>query len=152
MKAELVLAASAVAVFATPVQGATVSLSGTVLNSCVLTLPTPGLLVPDAQGTTLRSDAGVGARAATLTVAAVGASPSLSFSAPQYSGPSGVSVDSVQYAYQSAGSGASRGFAATSSTASSHLIDVFTINGKIARAEGFPTGSYGMTVDVTCSQ
>lgn len=133
-------------------QATTVSLAGAVANSCVLAVPTPGLLVPDNAGTALRSDSGIGARAATLTVVAVGASPTLTFAAPQYSGPSGISVDSVQYSYSAAGSGASRGFAATSATAASNLIDVFTINGKIARAGGFATGTYGMSVDVTCGQ
>ena len=152
MKAELVLAAIAAAVFAAPVQGATISLAGTVLNSCVLAIPTPGLMVTDAAGTTLRSDSGLGARAASLTVVAVGATPTLSFSAPQYSGTAGVSPDSVQFSYSAAGSGASRGYSNAAATATSHLIDNFTVNGKIERAGGFPTGTYGMTIDVTCGQ
>lgn len=133
-------------------EAATVSLSGLVVNSCILTVPTPGLLVADAAATTLRSDTGAGARAATLTVAAIGAAPTLTFAAPQSSSPSGATPDSVQYSYSAAGSGASRGFASTGSTASSNLIDTFTINGKIDRAAGFPSGTYGMTVEVTCGQ
>lgn len=133
-------------------QAATASLSGIVVNSCILAVPTPGLLVADASGTTLRSDSGVGARAATLTVIAVGTSPTLTFAAPQFSGPAGVSADSVQFAYTGAGSGASRGFAATSAIATANLIDTFTVNGKISRSAGFSTGTYAMTVDVTCGQ
>lgn len=131
---------------------ATVSLSGLVVNSCVLTIPTSGVLVADAAGTTLRSDAGVGARAASMTVVALGASPSLTFSAPQSTSPSGATPDSVQFSYSAAGSGASRGFAATGATASSNLLDTFTINGKMDRAAGFPGGTYGMTITVTCGQ
>lgn len=133
-------------------QAATVSLAGVVLNSCILTLPTTGLMVADSTATTLRSDTGTGARAASLTVAALGASPTLSFAVPQFSSPSGVTADSVEYSYTAAGSGASRGYAATASTASSNLIDSFTINGKVTRAAGFPTGTYGMTIEVTCGQ
>lgn len=135
-----------------PASAASVSLSGLVLNSCILAVPTPGLLVPDANGTTLRSDSGIGARAASLTVVAVGATPTLSFSTPQYSGSAGVSPDSVQFSYSAAGSGAARGYSSASATASSQLIDNFTVNGKIERAGGFPTGTYGMTIDVTCGQ
>lgn len=131
---------------------ATVSLSGLVVNSCVLTVPTPGLLVADAAGTTLRSDTGAGARAASLTIAAIGAAPTLTFAAPQASSPSGATPDAVQYSYSAAGSGASRGFAATGATAASNLIDTFTINGKIDRAAGFPSGTYSMTITVTCGQ
>lgn len=133
-------------------QATTVSLSGTVVNSCVLTVPTTGLLVVDAAGTTLRSDTGVGARAATLSVVAAGATPTLTFAVPQSTAPSGATPDSVQYSYSASGSGASRGFAATGSTAASNLIDSFSINGKVDRAAGFPTGTYGMTVEVTCGQ
>lgn len=146
------LAAACVAATVAPVSAANVSLSGTVLNSCILAVPTTGLLVADSAGTTLRSDTGVGARAASLTVVSIGAAPTLTFAAPQYSGPSGVPADSVQYSYAAVGSGASRGFASTGATASVNLIDTVVINGKIARAAGFSTGTYAMTVDVTCGQ
>ena len=92
-------------------QAATVSLSGLVVNSCVLSVPTTGLLVVESTGTTLRSDAGVGARPASLTVVAVGASPTLTFAAPLATAPSGATPDTVQYSYSASGSGANRGFA-----------------------------------------
>lgn len=133
-------------------QAATVSLSGVVVNSCVLSVPTTGLLVIDTNGTTLRSDTGVGARAASLTVVAVGASPTLTFAAPQATAPLGATPDTVQYSYSASGSGANRAFASTGSTAPSNLIDTFTINGRMDRVAGFPSGTYGMTVEVTCGQ
>lgn len=135
-----------------PAAASPVTLAGVVVNSCVLAVPTTGLLVADATGTSLRSDAGVGARPATMTVVAVGTRPTLSFGAPQYAGSAGVSADTTEFSYRASGSGASRTFAATSATATSNLIDTFTINGKIDRADGFPTGTYNMTIDVTCSQ
>lgn len=131
---------------------ATVSLSGIIANSCVLTVPLSGSLVADNTGTVLRSDAGVGARAASLTVVALGASPRLTFAAPVQSSPSGTSADSVEFSYSVAGSGASRGYAATGATATSNLIDTVAINGRMTRAAGFPTGTYGMTIEVTCGQ
>lgn len=152
-KRPVLLLALGTALGAAPtVQAATVSLSGLVVNSCVLTVPTTGLLVADATGTTLRSDAGTGARAASLTIVGVGSAPTLTFASPQATSPSGATPDSVQFSYAAAGSGASRGFAATGATASSNLIDTFTINGKIDRAAGFPSGTYGMTITVTCGQ
>lgn len=135
-----------------PAIGATVSFSGLISNSCILSIPTTGVLVADAAGTTLRSDSGVGARSATLTVAALGSSPTLTFATPQATGPAGATPDSVEYSYSASGSGASRGFGSTSSTASSNLIDTFVVNGKIARAAGFPSGTYAMTIEVTCGQ
>lgn len=128
-----------------------VTLSGASVNSCVLTLSLGGVLVADTAATTMRSDTGTGARAATVTVAALGAAPTLTFAAnPTVTGPAGFVADSVQYAYSIAGTGASRGFASTGATASSNLIDIVTIHGLVQSASGFPTGTYTETVVLTC--
>lgn len=148
----LVSGAALAAAAVLPASAATVSLSGPITNSCVLSVPTSGVMVPEANGTVLRSDSGSGARSASLTVVALGLSPTLTFSTPQYSGPAGVTPDTVEFGYSAAGSGANRGYAATGATASSNLIDTFTVNGKIARATGFPTGTYAMSITVTCGQ
>ena len=144
------LTAVVIGLFATNANAVPVTLSGTIANSCVLTLSSSGVLVADAAGTTLRSDAGVGARGATMTVVALGAAPTLTFSAPTASGPSGFMADAIQFSYSIAGSGASRGFAASGATASSNLIDTVTVHGQVQSAAGFPAGTYSETVNVTC--
>lgn len=128
-----------------------VTLTGASSSSCVLTLSLGGVLVADSAATTMRSDAGSGARGATVAVAALGAAPTLTFAAnPTVTGPAGFTADSVQYSYSVAGSGASRGFAATGATASSNLIDTVTVHGLVQSASGFPTGTYTETVVLTC--
>ena len=141
----LVASSAPLAAWAAPV-----TLVGTSLNSCVLTVSIGGIMVADSAATTMRSDTGTGARAATLAVAALGAAPTLTFAVPTLTGPSGFTPDSVQFSYTVNGSGASRGFAATSATASSNLIDTVTINGLVTSASGFPTGTYTETINVTC--
>lgn len=141
----LVIVSAPLAAWAAPV-----TLVGNVLNSCILTVSVGGVMVADSAATTLRSDTGTGARPATLAVAALGAAPTLTFAVPTLTGPSGFTPDSVQFSYAVNGSGASRGFAATSATATSRLIDTVTINGLVTSASGFPTGTYTETVDVTC--
>lgn len=152
MKLLLIAPAACAAALAAPSHAATVSLSGLISNSCLLTVPISGALVPDATGTVLRSDAGTGARSASLTVVALGGSPTLTMSVPSYTGPSGVTPDAVEYSYAVAGSGASRGFAATGATATTSLIDTVTYNGRVTSAAGFTAGTYSMAITVTCGQ
>lgn len=130
-----------------------VTLSGTVLNSCVLSVSAGGAMVVDGTGTAMRSDAGVGARGATMAVSALGSAPTLTFSAaPTLSAPSGFIPDSVQYSYRVNGTGHTRGFDASQATANTNLIDTVTIHGLVTSGSGFPAGNYTQAVQVTCGQ
>lgn len=137
---------------AAPLGAADVRLIGNVVNSCTLGISVGGALVADSAGTTLRSDTGTGARPATLLVSGLGLGPTLTFTAPTLTGPAGFTADTVQFSYSVAGTGQSRGFAATGATATSRIIDTVTINGLVGSAAGFPEGTYTETVVVTCSQ
>lgn len=146
---------AALAAFASASAGSaqtSVTLTGVSVNSCTLNVSVGGQMVVDSAGTTMRSDTGTGARSATLAVAAVGASPTLTFAAPTMSAPAGFSADSVQYAYRVNGTNETVGFGSDGSSASSDLIDVVAIDGMITSATGFPDGTYTQTVQVTCAQ
>lgn len=137
---------------ATPAAAVEVSLTGLVINTCVLTVPTPGLLALSSDGMRLGSQEGIGGAPATLSVVAAGTAPTLSFAAPTLAGPTGSDGATTEVAFASLASGANQPYTASASTASSALIDIFTINGRVMREEGFPSGNYAVTVTVTCQQ
>jgi hypothetical protein len=133
-----------------PAQAQTVSMSGLVINLCVLSLTTPGTLVSAPTGITL-STAEIGGIPALLTVVAAGTNPTITFSAPTVVGPS-ASTSTVEFAYSSLG-GANRPFTSTGYVAPlAQLLDAITINGRVTNANGFGAGTYTVSATATCAQ
>lgn len=152
MRPLMLCAVSSILMMSAPVVAAEIRLAGIVVNSCILSIPTPGTMGLSSDGVRLGSQEGVGGAPATLTIVAAGIPPTLNFSAPALSGPSGTSGSVTEYAFTSSGSGASQPFTSASSTAASNLIDTFTIQSRVSRAQGFGTGTYTVAVTVTCQQ
>lgn len=128
----------------------TITLGGTVVNVCVLTLTTPGVVTVSPTGTEL-STSETGGSPATLTVVATGTNPTITFSSVGISGPS-AGGSTAELAYSSAG-GASSGYTGSGYVYSvSQLIDTVTINGRAINSSGFLSGAYSLTSTATCSQ
>ncbi len=128
----------------------TVTLTGTVVNACVLTLTTPGVIVAASSGTELSTQQ-VGGVAALLNVVATGTSPTITFSAAGLTGPSAGS-STAELAYSSSG-GASRSYSGAGYVyAMSGLLDAISVNGRATNASGFQSGVYSLSTTVTCSQ
>ena len=146
------LACAAALLTATPSAATEVRLTGAVINSCVLSLPTNGALALSTDGTQLGSQEGVGGAPASLTIVAAGAAPTLNFSSPTLTGPAGLSGATTAYAFTSTGSGANQAYTTGPSTATSSLVDSFSINSRVTSASGFPSGNYTVAVTITCQQ
>lgn len=131
-------------------QAQTVTMTGTIVNLCILTIATPGLLGISGAGTEL-STTQQGGSAATLTVIAAGTHPTITFSTPGISGPSsGGAV--AEFAYSSTG-GASRTYGTGNYVyAMNRLLDTVTINGRATNNGGFASGLYTMSATATCAQ
>ena len=131
-------------------QAQTVSMTGLVINLCVLTLSTPGTLGAAATGTTLATTE-PGGIPALLTVVATGSSPTITFSPPAINGPS-ASGAQAEFAYSSPG-GANRAFSGSSYVyVMNRLLDAVTIDGRATNAQGFSGGLYTLSATATCSQ
>lgn len=130
----------------------TVGFTGTVVNLCVLTVTTPGVLAPASSGTSLSSEETGGANA-NLTVVATGTQPTITFSAPDLSGPAASSAGATkQIAFTSAG-GANQGYVSNlTSYVLSRLTDTFVVKGRVANPDGFVSGAYLLSSTVTCQQ
>lgn len=137
---------------AVPAAASEVRLTGSIINSCVLSLPTNGALALSTDGTRLGSQDGVGGLPATLTIVAAGSAPTLNFSIPTLTGPAGLNGATTAYAFTSLGSGASQAYTSSTSSATSNLVDTFNIHSRVTSASGFPSGNYTVTVTVTCQQ
>ena len=138
---------------ASPVAAANVDLSATLVNSCTLTVGTSGVMTPASNGTRISSEE-VGGIAATLNVIALGAIPTISFSAPSLiaspAGWSGSPTNEIRY---TSTGGANQAYTSSSSNAPlAGLIDSFTINGRVSNANGFAAGNYTLRTVVTCGQ
>jgi len=131
---------------------ASVTLAGTVVNLCVLTLATPGSLGISGTGTELSSQE-TGGLAASLSVVATGTNPTVTFTAPNLSGPaSSTSGATTNLSYTSAG-GASQAYTANGYVYSmNRLLDNITINGRSTNSAGFVSGLYTISSTATCSQ
>lgn len=130
---------------------ATVSFNALVINLCVLTLTTPGVLAASADGTSLASDNG-GVKA-TMSVIATGTHPTISFTAPNSTGPAGWTGNPTRFLAYSSLLGANQPYTSgASQVAMTGLLDTFTIDGKIVNASGFASGSYTLTSTATCQQ
>lgn len=147
------IAAAAVisCILTTPAGAANVSLSGLVVNACILTVGTPGVLAPASSGLRLGSEE-TGGLPATLTVVATGTAPTLSFAAPTLSAPAGSSGSTTEIRYNASGSGASQAYTSSASAAAAHLLDTFTVNARVSNSSGFSSGLYTASTVVTCSQ
>ncbi|MGB3723040.1 MAG: hypothetical protein WA979_09505 [Pacificimonas sp.] len=130
-----------------------VDLSGTVIDSCILTLSTEGVLTSGASGTTLSSSNALGAPAI-LGVVATGGLPSVDFSAPTLSAqPGGYSgTPTVSMAYTSLGGASQSETTGASSYTSALLLDAVTVQGTVTDSSGFVAGDYTVTSIATCSQ
>lgn len=133
-------------------EAAVVNFSGLVVNVCVLTLSTPGVLAAAPSGTMLASTE-AGGVSAIMTVVATGTRPTIQFSVPQATGPVGwTGTPTSAIAYTSL-SGANQSFTSSASSATANaLLDTFTINGRIINASGFESGTYGLATTATCQQ
>ena len=147
-------AAVAVASPAPAVAQTAITFDGTVVQSCILALSTPGTLGTNANGTELGSEQTLGA-AATMTVVATAGTPTLSFTAPTMSArPAAYTgTPTVSTKYTSTG-GANQAYTSGSFsyTSSNALGDTVTINAKAADAAGFAAGSYRVQTTATCQQ
>lgn len=148
----IALAMTAALAPASPAAAANVGFTGAVVNLCILTLTTPGLLAASADGKRLGSDE-VGGAAATVTVVATGSNPTIAFTAPSLSAPNGAASGMTRtIAYTSPG-GASQAFTAGASTyAMNRLLDVITVQGHVDSASGFASGAYTLSSTATCQQ
>ncbi len=152
MRFMLTCGALAAMLAAAPAAANQVTLTGLVLNSCIVSIPTAGIMAMSSDGTRLGSEEGVTGVPATLTVVAAGFSPTLNFSVPTLNGPVGLDGATTQYAYSSLGPGSSQPYTTGASSASSSLIDTFTIHSRVLSGNGFPSGTYTVAVTVTCQQ
>ena len=139
--------------FAAPARAANVDLTASLVNSCVLTIGTSGVMTAASSGTQISSE-NSGGTAATLTVVSIGSAPTISFSAPSLtvSPASWSATPTVEIKYSSLG-GANQAYTSgASSTSLAALTDSFTINGRVTSASGFAAGSYTLRTVATCSQ
>ena len=128
--------------FATPVT----------LGATVLTLSTPGVLTLSTDGTELSSSAGSGVKAV-LAVVSTGTAPTLSFTAPSLTGPTGSTSGATKtLAYSSPGGASQAATAGSYAYAANRLLDTVTIDGRAVNAQGFGTGVYTIGTTATCQQ
>ena len=132
-----------------------VQFDGLVVQSCVLSVSTPGVLGVSAEsGTTLSSELPDGV-AAVLSIVATAGAPTVSFAAPTLSAQpaaySGTPI--VQIKYSSPG-GANQAYTSSSSqyTSTNPLTDSVTLNAQATDASGFAAGSYAVQTTATCQQ
>ncbi len=146
------LAATLVTLTTGPARAGDVIFTGALLNSCVLNVSTPGVLGASTDGLTLSSELGTGTPAV-VAVVAVGAAPTLSFTAPTVTVPAahtGTTTTSIRY--QALG-GANQAYTtAASSMSGGPLLDTVTINSRVQSASGFKSGTYTVKTTVTCQQ
>ncbi len=152
MRPVIVIVSCAAIALPAPAIAADVVFTGTLINSCVLNLTSPGVLAASSDGNTLSSE-NVGGVPAVLAVVAVGTNPTLSYTAPTLQSPatySGTPVTAIRY--QALG-GASQPYTsnASSMTAGS-LLDTVTINSRVTTNRGFASGTYTVRTTVTCQQ
>lgn len=142
-----------VAAFAIPSQALaeTVTFSTTTTASCTITLSTGGSLAPSSEGTELGSEQ-PGGSAATISLLAVGNSPTVRFGTPNLTAPTGDSGSIPQIKYSSLG-GASQNYTSSETTTTPGvLVDTFTVDAKVTNTGGFQAGTYSVSTEVTCEQ
>lgn len=138
---------------ASPALAADVNLSAVLSDSCVLTLGSGGVMTPASSGTVIGSEQS-GGSAAVLTVVAIGAFPTIAFSAPSLttSPPGWTGSPTNEIRYTSTG-GANQAYTALASErTATTLNDTFTIHGRVTNTTGFAAGTYNLRSVATCSQ
>jgi hypothetical protein len=136
----------------TSASGADIVFTGTLINSCVLNISTPGVLGAASDGTTLTSEGGTGV-AAVMAVVAVGSRPTLTFTAPTLQTPNGFSGSATTAVRLHTLSGASQPYTTGAGTiAVGALLDTVTINSRVTNPDGFASGAYSVRTVVTCQQ
>jgi hypothetical protein len=134
------------------VHAAPITFTGIVSNNCILNVSTPGGLAAAASGTTLSSEE-LGGINALLVVIATGASPTLQFETPQLTGPNGAIPSATTSIGLTSLSGTSQPFVSSGfNFTASRLLDTLTVRAKATNADGFPSGTYTITTNVTCQQ
>ena len=139
-----------------PAQAQTiVQFDGVVVESCVLSVSTPGVLGVSANsGTEIGSELPNGV-AAVMSVVATAGTPTISFTAPTLSvKPAAYSgTPTVAMKYTSLG-GANQAYTSNASqyTSTNPLTDTVTLNAKATDSSGFAAGSYRVQTTATCQQ
>lgn len=146
------LLASALAIAASPADATDVTFTGNVLNSCTLTLSTPGTLALSSDYGQLSSEAAGGAPA-TLVVLSTGTFPTVTFGAPALSSaPAGWTDNATKEIRYTALLATPQAY--TSSQTSRTLTastDTFTLHGRVTSSNGFAVGTYVLRTVATCS-
>ena len=146
------LAAGLVTLTSAPARAGDVVFTGSLLNSCVLNVSTPGVLGASTDGQTLSSELGTGT-AAVLAVVAVGAAPTLSFTAPTVTTPAAhTGTTTAAIRFQALGGATQAYTSSASSMTGGPLLDTVTINSRIQASGGFKSGTYTVKTTVTCQQ
>lgn len=137
---------------AVPAQGADVSLTANVLNSCVLTINSNGVMTASADGRTLGSENG-GGSPSTLNLVATGLRPTVTFGAPALTTrPSEFTADALTQIRYTSSNGANQAYTSGASSAQTALLDSFTVHGRVTSDAGFAAGNYTLRTVATCSQ
>ena len=152
MHRKTLIAAASLLALAAPAGAAEIRLNGTLLSSCILSLATPGQLALSADATTYGSEQ-AGGLAATMTVVAIGAAPTVEFTTPAVDAPAGFAPTAqAEIRYTSLGGSNQAYTGAASSSSAVRLLDTFTIHGRIVSTEGFQSGNYAVRTTATCEQ
>ena len=146
------IAAAGTLALAAPAQATDVVFTGVLVNSCVLTVATHGVLNPAPDGVTLTSET-PGGVPALLNLVAVGTGPTLTFGAPTVQGPAGMTGTPTTAIRYVSLRGASQAYTSGSSTSvTGALIDSYTVHAKVQNNDGYPSGTYSVRTVVTCEQ
>lgn len=151
-EARFLIAAPLLLAIAVPADAAEIRLRGNLLSSCILSLSTEGQLRISDDPTIFGSEAS-GGLPATMTVVAIGATPTVNFTAPAIDAPAGFSSDATAaIRYTSLGGSNQPYTTGASSSSQVRLLDTFTIHSRIVSTEGFQTGNYTVRTVATCQQ
>lgn len=151
-EARCLIAAPLLLAIAAPADAAEIRLRGSLLSSCILSLSTEGQLRMSDDPTVFGSET-PGGQAATMTVVAIGATPTVNFTAPAIDAPSGFALGATAaIRYTSLGGSNQAYTSAASSSAQVRLLDTFTIHSRIVSTEGYQTGNYTVRTVATCQQ
>jgi hypothetical protein len=141
---------------AAPARALDVTFSGTVANTCILSLSTPGLMALSLDGLTLGSDQ-VGGVPATVSIVSVGTNTITVDPPARTAAPAGYSAsgESVEVSYSGVGGLSVVNQAYTSATSSFDVgllaATELLVNNRIINPAGFAQGNYTTRTVVTCS-
>ena len=151
-KLALVVIPAAMIAYPAVADAGTVNFSGTVVNTCVINISTPGALGVATSGTTLSSEETGGVNSL-VAVVATGTAPTIQFGAPVLTGPSGSIAGATKFlGYTSAGGATQALTASTSTYTMNRLLDTLTVKAQAINPNGFATGSYAISSTMTCQQ